>query len=199
MEINELRKFLKDNVVEKKSSLKDQDFELEIMLNSGVNFKIFGIDNPETDKLFAFYVEMPYEVDNYTHTENITENFTEYLCEKYDKNWENDPDFMQEMFMMDTHQTYYNNDGYTPEIEIISKNSNNEKYFDDFNEFIKDKIFICPALPKNTHDATDSTTIYDEGKWAYVKLAPIEKVKNVIDFNGGIKLENQMLNKPKMR
>ena len=169
------------------------------MLNSGVNFKIFGIDNPETDKLFAFYVEMPYEVDNYTHTENITENFTEYLCEKYDKNWENDPDFMQEMFMMDTHQTYYNNDGYTPEIEIISKNSNNEKYFDDFNEFIKDKIFICPALPKNTHDATDSTTIYDEGKWAYVKLAPIEKVKNVIDFNGGIKLENQMLNKPKMR
>lgn len=41
--------------------------------------------------------------------------------------------------MMDTHQTYYNNDGYTPEIEIeiISKNNNNEKYFDDFNEFIK--------------------------------------------------------------
>lgn len=39
--------------------------------------------------------------------------------------------------MMDTHQTYYNNDGYTP--EIISKNNNNEKYFDDFNEFIKNK------------------------------------------------------------
>lgn len=31
------------------------------MLNSGVNFKIFSIDNPETDKIFAFYVEMPYD------------------------------------------------------------------------------------------------------------------------------------------
>lgn len=199
MEINELRKFLKDNVVEEKSSLKGQHFELEIMLNSGVNFKIFGIDNPETDKLFAFHVEVPYEVENYIHTEEITEKFTEYLTNKYDKGWDNDSDFMEEMFMMDAHQTYYNNDGSTPEIEIISKNSNNEKYFDDFNEFIRDKIFICPALPKNIDNNTDNTTVYDEGKWAYVKLTPIEKVKNVIDFNGGINLENKILNRPKMK
>lgn len=200
MEINELRKILKDNSVEEMSSVKkNKQFKVEFTLDSGATFKVFGNDNPITETLFSFVIDVPYKVENYVHTEEITEKFTEYLTNKYDKGWDNDPDFMEEMFMMDAHQTYYDNDGINPEIKIISKNSNNEKYFDDFNEFIKDKIFTCPALPKSIDDGTDNITLYDEGHQAYAKLVPIEKIRDIIDFNGGIKLENKVSNRPKMK
>lgn len=200
MEINELREFFKDNAIEENSSInKNKQFKVEITLCSGANFKIFGSDSPMTETLFSFAIDVPYKVENYVHTEEITEEFTKYLTNKYNKGWDNDPDFMEEMFMMDAHQTYYDNNGITPEIKIINKNKDNEKYFDDFNEFIKDKIFICPALPKNIDDGSDDTTLYDEGHQAYAKLVPIEKIKDIINFNGGIKCENKINRRPKMR
>lgn len=200
MEINELKDLLKEDGVEEKGLFGNSNIKLSIVLNSGATMEIISYSDVDNEKAFVFNIELPYEVNNFVHPEQLSEKFTEFLCEKYDMSWEHDSEFMTEMSNFEGNGSYYDYNGITEDLKILERNKENAKFFDDFSEFMKDKIFICPALPINTDDGSDDTTLYDEGKWAYAKLVPIEKIISIIDFNGGIKQDNKISNtrRPKM-
>lgn len=199
MEINEIKDLLKEHGVEQKAAFGAKSIKVSIVLNSGATMDIISSSDIDNETCFIFNINLPYELNNFVHPEQFSEKFTEHLCNKYNMSWEHDHDFMMEMSSFYGNGSYYDYNGRTEDLKILDKNEDNAKFFDEFSEFISNKVFICPALPINIDDGNDDTTLYDEGSWAYAKFVPIEKIKAIIDFNGDIKIENKIINRPKIR
>lgn len=199
MEINELKDLLKEHGVEEKGSFGAKNVKIIIILNSDATMEIMSGSDVDNETAFVFNIELPYEVNNFVHPEQLSEKFVEYLCKKYDMSWDHDSELMTEMSEFEGNGIYYDYNGITEDLKILEKKQENAKFFYDFHDFIKDKIFICPALPVNTDDGSDDTTLYDEGKWAYAKLVPIEKIISIINFNGDIKQDNKPSNNRRLK
>lgn len=189
MNKQEIKDFIFSNAIKKSN---EKYLTLELTLNSVVSLKLSSFDiNSENDNFCYLNVETPYEVNNLVPPDLFQEFFAEHLAKKYNKDWFNDADFMIKTTQLDIYPDYISMDNYG-NFTLLDKSDNNSEFYDEFKLFLSDKVFQCPAIPPGFMSKDDNTFIqHDEGNWAYCKNVSLDKLVSLINFNGGLKLENK--------
>lgn len=204
MNNKELKDFLFENIIVSKNIAgQDRDARVEsIELSSGATLNVY-LNETEVDKsqehcFCSVVITLPDTINNFIMYADFEEIIIEHLTKKYGKSWdnENDLDFMSSLYNI--HITNYI-DGVT--FELTEKNTFNTLFYEDIAEYVKGKTFKSPLIPENfeTHlndfDADRTYIQHDEGNMVYCKLVSLNKLNELIAFNGGIIQQN----KPKLK
>lgn len=204
MNNKELKYFLFENIIVSKNIAgQDRDARVEsIKLSSGATLNVY-LNETDPDKsqehcFCSVVITLPDTINNFIIYADFEEIIIEHLTKKYGKSWdnENDLDFISSLYNI--HITNYI-DGVT--FELTEKNTFNSLFYEDIAEYVKGKTFKSPLIPENfeTHsndfDADRTYIQHDEGNMVYCKLVSLNKLNELIAFNGGIAQQN----KPKLK
>lgn len=195
----ELKDFILNNSI---NDSEDSDRKcIDIILESGVAINI-SIKEKEFNKIneeifCSVIINIADEVSNFVKPQNIDSAFTDYLFEKNKNTWDGNVSILMKIMSVQAVPDYIRRkDSYT--FEIAEKNEANSEFYKEIQDFMQEKIFRCPAVPKD-FISDEAYEELDEGKYARYKLVSLEKINRLIDFNGGIVIENKINRRPKMK